>query len=112
VLIHSDGSTIDGPLLLGQQAHKMATAPQPDARAAASMMSYGSTTRGKEDVVAATATMAKKAAETKAAEEVTMATMAKKAAKTKAVEEATVVKVAEGGCGGEGGRGGRDKDDS
>jgi hypothetical protein len=99
---HSGGSTVSGPPLLGQQAPRAATAPQPDPMVAL-MALDGSTLTAREVSVAVAATAKMRTVEeattTKATEEAAMAKVAAdkavvekvaadKAAATKAIEEA------------------------
>jgi hypothetical protein len=79
---HSGGSTVSGPPLLGQQAPRAATAPQPDPMVAL-MALDGSTLTARE--VSAAVVAAEKAAKMRTVEEATT---------TKATEEAAMAKVA------------------
>jgi hypothetical protein len=91
---------VDPPLLSGQQAPKVATAPQSDPRVAASTMSTrsdgcGSTTTVNEVMVATVDAVAKKAAEVVTAKEATVAKATEEAAKVAAAKQAAEMKVAE-----------------
>jgi hypothetical protein len=95
-LVRSDGSSVDGLPLLGQQAPKQALAPQLIPKAAASTVpgrsnGGGSAAKVREATIVAAVTIAKKALDVAAAKEA--ATKAKEA--TTAAKEAASVKVAE-----------------
>jgi hypothetical protein len=102
-LFRSDGSTVGGPPLLGQQAPNSATASQPNPKVAASVVTMpggsggdGSTTPVKEAADATSAVAAKKAADaTDAKEAVAKKTTADVTTVNKFIDDADARVVAE-----------------